>query len=336
MSAVLELLLEPMRYEFFRNALLAALMVGVLSGVMGVYIVLRGLSYIGHGLSHAAFGGAVLGYVLRINFYLAATASALLAALVIQRISDGKRVRGDAAIGIVTNAAFAVGVALISLKHRFERSFEAALFGNILGATDLDLVVMACVLVLCVSAIAVFYRDLLFAAFDDETAATAGIATARLWAGFSFLLALAIIASMNIVGVTMIAAALVMPAATARAHRQLSPLGAARARDWRAHQRGWPILELSSERRLRRNDRVVRRRPVRRRLAHARHPNARHGEACTRASARRSGSRPSSSARQGTSACPWRGFGRRLVRKESAPDIVVRNAAISEQGGVQG
>jgi ABC-type Mn2+/Zn2+ transport system permease subunit len=216
MNTVLELLLEPMRYEFFRNALLAALMVGVLSGVMGVYIVLRGLSYIGHGLSHAAFGGAVLGYVLRINFYFAATASALLAALVIQRISDGKRVRGDAAIGIVTNAAFAVGVALISLKHRFERSFEAALFGNILGVADLDLVVMAGVLVLCVTAIALFYRDLLFAAFDDETATTAGIVTRRLWAGFSFLLALAIIASMNIVGVTMIAAALVMPAATAR------------------------------------------------------------------------------------------------------------------------
>jgi ABC-type Mn2+/Zn2+ transport system permease subunit len=136
--------------------------------------------------------------------------------LVIQRISDGKRVRGDAAIGIVTNAAFAVGVALISLKHRFERSFEAALFGNILGVTGLDLVVMAIVLVLCVSAIALFYRDLLFAAFDDETATTAGITTGRLWAGFSFLLALAIIASMNIVGVTMIAAALVMPAATAR------------------------------------------------------------------------------------------------------------------------
>ncbi|MBV8398951.1 MAG: metal ABC transporter permease, partial [Acetobacteraceae bacterium] len=131
MSAVLDLLLEPLRYEFFRNALFAALMVGVLSGIMGVYIVLRGLSYIGHGLSHAAFGGAVLGYILRLNFYVAATASALLAALVIQRISDGKRVRGDAAIGIVTNAMFAVGVALISLKHRFERSFEAALSSDI-------------------------------------------------------------------------------------------------------------------------------------------------------------------------------------------------------------
>jgi manganese/iron transport system permease protein/iron/zinc/copper transport system permease protein len=213
---MLDLLLEPMRYEFFRNALFAAIMVGVLSGVMGVYIVLRGLSYIGHGLSHAAFGGAVVGYLLRINFYLAATTSTLLAALVIQRISDGKRVRGDAAIGIVTNAAFAVGVALISLKHRFERSFEAALFGNILGVTDLDLLVLALVLALCVTSIAFFYRDLLFAAFDDETAATAGVATSRLWSGFSFLLALAIIASMNIVGVTMIAATLVMPAATGR------------------------------------------------------------------------------------------------------------------------
>jgi manganese/iron transport system permease protein/iron/zinc/copper transport system permease protein len=213
---VLELVLEPMRYEFFRNALLAAVMVGVLAGITGIYIVLRGLSYIGHGLSHAAFGGAVAGYLLKVNFYAAATASTFLAAFLIQRISDGKRVRGDAAIGIVTNAAFAVGVALISLKHRFERSFEAALFGNILGVTDVDLAVMASVLVLCAVVIAVLYRNLLFAAFDDETASVAGINTKRLWAGFSFLLALAIIASMNIVGVTMISAALVMPAATAR------------------------------------------------------------------------------------------------------------------------
>ena len=211
-----QLILEPLRYEFFRNALMAAVMVGILSGIMGVFIVLRGLSYIGHGLSHAAFGGAVAGYLLRVNFYVAATISALLAALLIQRISDGKRVRGDAAIGIVTNAAFAIGVALISLRHRFERSFEAALFGNILGVAQSDLVVIFFVLMLCTGAVAIFYRDLLFAAFDDETASVSGIATKRLWAGFSFLLALAIIASMNIVGVTMISAALVMPAATSR------------------------------------------------------------------------------------------------------------------------
>jgi manganese/iron transport system permease protein/iron/zinc/copper transport system permease protein len=196
--------------------LLAAIMVGVLAGSMGVYVVLPALSYIGHGLSHAAFGGAVAGYLLKVNFYASATGAAFLVALLIQRISDGKRVRGDAAIGIVTNAAFAVGVALISLRHRFERSFEAALFGNILGVTETDLIAIACVLALCLTAIAAFYRDLLFASFDDETAAAAGIDTKRLWAGFSFLLALAIIASMNIVGVTMIAAALVMPAATAR------------------------------------------------------------------------------------------------------------------------
>jgi manganese/iron transport system permease protein/iron/zinc/copper transport system permease protein len=211
-----ELILEPLHYEFFRNALLAAVMVGVLAGTMGVYIVLRALSYIGHGLSHAAFGGAVAGYLLKANFYVSATITAFLAAFLVQRISDGKRVRGDAAIGIVTNAAFAVGVALISLKHRFERSFEAALFGNILGVSETDLIVIACVLILCLGALGTFYRDLLFAAFDDETAEAAGIDTRRLWSGFSFLLALAIIAAMNIVGVTMIAAALVMPAATAR------------------------------------------------------------------------------------------------------------------------
>ena len=224
-------MVEPFAYEFFRNAFAAALMVGLLCGLMGVYIVVRGMSYIGHGLSHAAFGGAVAGYLFRVNFYASAAVIALLAVVTIQRISDGRRLRADAAIGIVTTALFALGVALISHRGRFERSFEAALFGNILGVTALDLWVIGAVLVLCVGGVLALYRPLLFTAFDEETAAVFGVSVRRLRFLFSFLLALCVIASMNIVGVTMIAATLVMPAATVRMltdsfHRMalLSPL----------------------------------------------------------------------------------------------------------------
>lgn len=212
----MNIFIEPLQFEFFRNALMAGIMVGALAGLMGVFIVLRGLSYIGHGLSHAAFGGAVIGAMLQINFYVAGFATAGLAALIIQKITDGKRLRADAAIGIVTTALFALGVALIGMDGGFERSFEAALFGNILGVTGMDLGVIAAVTLTCFAAVGWWYRGLLFAAFDEETAAVFGVPVNRLRLLFSLALALAVCAGMNIVGVTMIVAALVVPAASLR------------------------------------------------------------------------------------------------------------------------
>ncbi len=212
----METLLEPFAFEFFRNGLWAALMVGALCGMIGVFIVLRGMSYIGHGLSHAAFGGAVLGYTLNANFYVGAVLTAFFAALLIHQLSRGGKIKPDAAIGIVTTAIFALGVALISRVRQFTQSFEAALFGNILGVTSTDLWVIGAVLAVAAAGLFLFYRPLLFSTFDREAAAVFGIPTERLQVGFSLVLALAIIAAMNIVGVTMIAAALIIPAATAR------------------------------------------------------------------------------------------------------------------------
>ncbi len=212
----MEFLLEPLQFEFFRNALYASLMVGALCGLMGVFIVLQGMSYIGHGLSHAAFGGAVAGYLLNVNFYAAAAVAAVMAALLIQRINDGKRVRADAAIGTVTTAFFAIGVALLSSKGTFEKNFEAALFGNILGITELDLIIVGVVTVLCFLAVLANYRGLFFMSFDLEAASVFGVKVGRLQFLVMILLALCIIVSMNMVGATMIAAALVVPAASAR------------------------------------------------------------------------------------------------------------------------
>jgi manganese/iron transport system permease protein/iron/zinc/copper transport system permease protein len=212
----MEFLLEPLEYEFFRHGLLAALMVGALCGLIGVYVILRGMSYVGHGLSHAAFGGAVVGFFLNLDFYAGAGAMGLVAALLINRITRSGRIKLDAAIGIVTTAMFALGVAIISQVRTSGLSFEAALFGNILGITESDLIVIGVVTAANFVIVILLYRPLLFSTFDNEAARVFGIRTGTVHLIFSLLLTLSIIASMNVVGVTMIAATLIAPAMTAR------------------------------------------------------------------------------------------------------------------------
>jgi manganese/iron transport system permease protein/iron/zinc/copper transport system permease protein len=209
-------LIDPLQYRFFCHGLLVAFLVGSLCGLLGVYIVLRKMSYIGHGLAHAVFGGAVASFVLGVNFYLGAGVWGLGAVLLIDRLASRRDMAADTAIGIITTASFAVGVALMSRTRRFVQDFEAALFGNILGVSERDLLLIVLVTVGTGLAIAMLYKPLLFSTFDPEVAQVAGIPTRRIQLLFSSLLALAILASMQVLGVTLIAAALVIPAATAR------------------------------------------------------------------------------------------------------------------------
>jgi len=208
--------LAPLRYEFFQHGLVAAILIGSLCGLIGVYIVLRGMSYIGHGLSHAVFGGAVISYVMSINFYLGAGLWGAFAALLINAITRGKKIGPDAAIGIVSTASFAIGVALISRVRRFTLNFEAALFGNILGVTGEDLLIISAVTFLSMVVIFLFYKQLLFTIFDRDAAQVYGVPTQWVDTAFSLILAASIIASMQVIGVTMIAAAIVIPAVSAR------------------------------------------------------------------------------------------------------------------------
>lgn len=212
----MDLLLAPFQFEFFRNGTITAVLVGGLCGLVGVYIVLRGMSYIGHGLSHAIFGGAVLAFVLQFNFYVGAGLWGFIAALLINQTVRRTPINADAAIGVVTTASFAVGVALISRYRRFTQSFDAALFGNILGVTATDVAVIASVTVLVLLLIFFLYKQLLFTTFDTEVAQVYGISTAWVETWFALALAAVIIASIQILGVTMIAAALVVPAITVR------------------------------------------------------------------------------------------------------------------------
>ena len=213
---MIDILLEPFQFEFFRNGVVVSLLVGSLCGLIGVYIVLRGMSYIGHGLSHAIFGGAVVTYVMAWNFYIGAGLWGFLAALLINQTVRRTRISADAAIGVVTTASFAVGVALISRYRRFTRSLDAALFGNILGVTVQDVWVVAAVTLVVTLIIFFMYKQLLFTTFSEDVAQIYGVRTEWVDTLFSLALAAALIASMQILGVTLIAAALVIPAITAR------------------------------------------------------------------------------------------------------------------------
>lgn len=209
-------LLVPFEYEFFRNGFLAAVVVGALCGFIGVYVVLRRMSYIGHGLSHAIFGGAVLSYVMNVNFFVGAGLWALFSGLLIHLISHRRWVGADAAIGVVTTSSFALGVAIVSTYRSFTRNIEAALFGNILGITQNDLWIVVIISLIVFAVLVMMRRQLLFATFDPEVASAYGVATGKIDLIFMTLLAVTVLVSTQILGVTLVAAAMVIPPVIAR------------------------------------------------------------------------------------------------------------------------
>jgi manganese/iron transport system permease protein/iron/zinc/copper transport system permease protein len=209
-------LLRPFDFEFFRNGLIVATLAGALCGLVGVYVVLKGMSYIGHGLSHAIFGGFAASTLLGINFLLGAGAWGVASALMINGVTRRRVIGSDAAIGVITTASFALGLALFAFFHGEGGSFDAALFGSILGVRGQDVVAIAVVCVLAGALVFLRYRALLFTTFDPEVAEVSGVNTARMDALLMLVLAGSILATMKILGVTLIAAALVIPPAVAR------------------------------------------------------------------------------------------------------------------------
>ena len=208
--------LIPFEYEFFRNGFIAAVVIGALCGFIGVYVVLRRMSYIGHGLSHAIFGGAVLSYIWNLNFFIGGGLWALLSGVLIYWISHRRWVGADAAIGVVTTSSFALGVAIISTHRSFTRNIEAALFGNILGITARDVWIVVLVSLLVAGALFLIRRPLLFATFDPEVASAYGVSTGKIDLLCILLLAATVLASTPILGVTLVAAAMVIPPVIAR------------------------------------------------------------------------------------------------------------------------
>ncbi|MFN0026545.1 MAG: metal ABC transporter permease [Acidimicrobiales bacterium] len=207
---------EPFAFAFFRNGLAAATLAGALCGLVGTYVVLRSMSYIGHGLSHAIFGGFVASGLLGVNYLIGAGLWGVGSALAIGSVTRRRPIGSDAAIGVITTASFAVGLVLADVFGGPRRSFDAVLFGSVLGVSGLDVAAIGAVLIGTLVVVAGGYRRLLFSTFDPEVAEVSGVGTARVDALLMVLLATVILVTMQVVGATLLAATLVIPATVAR------------------------------------------------------------------------------------------------------------------------
>jgi manganese/iron transport system permease protein/iron/zinc/copper transport system permease protein len=211
-----DVLLEPLQFAFLRHALVVCTVAGALCGVLGVYVTLRGMSYIGHGLSHAIFGGAAVCAAVGLNYFVGAGLWGLASGLAVGRVSRRRIIGSDAAIGVITTAGFAFGIALLGLYSRVKQSIEATVFGSVLGVSTTDMWIIVAVAAFTAIVIAANYRRLLFTTFDPEVAELSGVDVPRVDALLMLLLSFAILASMKVLGVTLIAAALVVPPTVAR------------------------------------------------------------------------------------------------------------------------
>lgn len=209
-------LLEPLEFEFFQRGLFVATAASALCGLIGVFVVLRSMSYIGHGLSHAVFGGAAVSSVLGVSYFIGAGAWAVLAALLIGRVSARSPVGADAAIGVVTTASFAIGLAIQSRNGSVSSTLDTVLFGNVLAVFSRDVVAVLVVGVAVTAFVVGFRRELTFATFDPDVARTSGIPVARIDAWLMVALSATVIVSARVIGALLIAAMLVLPAGTAR------------------------------------------------------------------------------------------------------------------------
>ena len=213
----MEAILDPLGYTFFVKGLFVAGLSGALLGFIGVYIVLRGMSYIGHGLSHSIFGGFAAVQLFATQFYiLGAGLWGIASALAINAVSKRSRLGADAAIGVITTASFALGVALFARFGSSGPSFENALFGSILGISVEQIVGLVAVSLLAVIFVFVRYRALLFTTFDPDVANVSGVRVGRVEAQLMIILSLSILATLTVIGVTLVAAMLVIPAVVAR------------------------------------------------------------------------------------------------------------------------
>jgi len=215
MADLLDLLLQPLRYPFMVRGLLASIMVGSLCAVIGTYIVLRGMAFFGDALAHAILPGIAIAYLLDVNFLWGALGMGLLTALGIGYLSRRSQIKEDTAIGVVFAASFALGVALLSTVQSYSVDLTHILFGNVLGVSQTDLWLTTGLGAIVLLTVVVLYKEFLVISFDPILAATLRLPLNALDYLLLLLIALTIVVSLQTVGVALMLAMLVTPAATA-------------------------------------------------------------------------------------------------------------------------
>jgi iron/zinc/copper transport system permease protein len=214
MASISQFLSALGQYNFLQAALITSILVGVMSGVIGSFIILRGLSLMGDAISHAVLPGVAVAYMLGINLLLGASIFGILAAMLIGYVASHSKLKNDTAIGIVFSAFYALGFVLISLAES-SSNLHHILFGNVLAVSDRDLITTTCVLIAVILFIVIFYKELLITSFDETFARTYGLRTQMVHYALMLMLTLLTVSSLQTVGIILVVAMLITPAATA-------------------------------------------------------------------------------------------------------------------------
>ena len=207
-------LLEPLHFSFMRSAFLAITLVGITSAVLGCYVILRRMAFIGDTIAHTALPGVVIAYLHGLNLFVGALVAGLATALGIGWLSGRDELREDTAIGVLFTGMFALGVVILARARSF-RDFNNMLFGDLLGVTHADLILMAAIAVIVLAVVVLFYKELELTSVDPAYAAVVGLRADRMRNLLLVLLALAVVTGIQAVGVILTSALLVTPAAAA-------------------------------------------------------------------------------------------------------------------------
>lgn len=213
-TEVLDVLVEPMTFGFMQRGLVAAVLVGIVCAVMGAFVVLRGLAFIGDAVSHAAFPGLVIAYLVGIPLYIGAAVAAVGTALAIGLVARRGALRFDTAVGVLFAGTFAFGILLFSTIKGYVSDLFSYLLGNVLAIGIGDIVQVLILGAIVLAIVAVLRKELLYASFDPAGAAASGLPVQALDYLLLGLVGVAIVVSIQAVGIIMVVAMLVTPAAT--------------------------------------------------------------------------------------------------------------------------
>ncbi len=212
---MIELLTEPLQYAFVSRALIAAILVGTVCSVLGVYVVLRGMAFLGDALAHTILPGVVGAFLLDLPLALGAIVVGILTALGIGFLTERGDLKEDTAIGVIFAGMFALGIAMLSASNNYSVDLAHFLFGNLLGVSQSDLLVIAGLSLLVLLTIAIFYKEFLVISFDSVLAATLRLPARFLNYLLLVLIAVTIVTALQVVGIALMLAMFVTPAATA-------------------------------------------------------------------------------------------------------------------------
>jgi manganese/iron transport system permease protein len=208
-------LVTPLSYTFMQRGMLVAVLVGIACAVIGCYVVLRSMAFIGDAMAHSILPGVAVAYLVKGNLLVGALAAAVAVALGIGYFSRQGRLKEDSAIGILFAAAFSLGVILISSIRTYAVDLSHILFGNVLGVSTTDLALTAGLVVAVLAVVFLLYKELLVVSFDPILAATLRLPAERLRTILLVLLALTVVVSLQSVGIGLVTSMLVTPGATA-------------------------------------------------------------------------------------------------------------------------